>query len=578
MEAENIFKLKSIEPYRYLFPKPTGVDHTVKKRASVSDTVYFIPEVVEKCRWMVKNYVRKELKGLPLHAACRKLWYFVKEHIAYEKDDPNYQKEKDIRDNLEQVRSPRRLIAEGKGDCDCMTTFVDTCMTEYGVKGIINRITEYDHKGYFQHIYSLIPDGKGKYIIMDCVWNAFNEEKPYTKKEDHIMELQFLDGIGNVGGLESTERKYTNIDAQDLFGNEDEFGELGKLFRKKNPEQKQAAKEKRKAILKKGRKIFNVVNKVNPATALLRAGILLSMKLNIMKVPETLKWGYATREQAQARGMDMRKYDKLQKVREKIENIFYAAGGKPENLRKAILTGRGNRNKEVSGFDGLSESMSVQELLGDIYTDEFVNGMEGFEGFGDLTGGEGLGIATEAAVASATTVMGTIAALLKSIGSLFPKGKKGSSQNAEEGGSESSASSDEGGGEQSEEESGSQSSEPSEEQTSTTDALPAPINENTDLAPIEDPSGEESKEEESTDGILSGIGTGIKTFYQAHKKWIVPVAGVAAVGTVIYLISRSNTSKEEELHPQIDGVKAGNKKKKKNKAKKIDKNSVIELM
>lgn len=563
MEAEGIYTIKSLAPYRHLFPKATGIDHTVKKGATVSDTVHFIPKVIKKSLWMVKDYVNQELRGLPLEQACRKLWHFVKYHIEYEKDE----------ERKEQIRSPRRLISDAKGDCDCMTTFVDACMTEYGVKGIINRITEYEHKGYFQHIYSLIPNGKGKYIIMDCVWNEYNKEKPYTKKEDYIMELQYLDGIGDAGDLIGFGNTYTNMDSQDLFGDREEFGELGRLFRKKTPEQKQIKKEKRQAVLKKARKVFNVVNKANPATALLRAGILASMKLNIMKVPETLRWGYASREQAQAAGMDMSKYDRLQKVRERMENIFFSAGGKPENLRKAVLTGRGNRSKEVSGFGALSENMTMPELLGAIYHDEFVNGMDGFEGFGDLDGGEGLGVATSAAVAAATTVMGTIAALLKSIGNLFPnKGKRGKAQ--DEGGAEAGESAEP---EAPQEEISPETALPAGDGENSSENLPAPVEEPGEEAPAEDP-----PPSEATDGVLSGIGTSLKTFYQAHKKPIKIVGGIVLVCAAAYLISRyvgKDEESEAEAKP-IDGVKTGRKKKNKNKRKHTlaGNESVIELM
>lgn len=128
--------------------------------------------------------------------------------------------------------------------------------------------------------------------------------------------------------------------------------------------------------------MVNKVNKFNVGAALLRAGILASMKLNIMKVAERLKWAYATREQAESKGMDMSKYDKLKQILAKAEKIFYVSGGKPENLRKAIITGRGNRNHEVAGVDGYSESTPLNELLGAIYQDEFVNGIEGLSGDG----------------------------------------------------------------------------------------------------------------------------------------------------------------------------------------------------
>ncbi|MBL7933152.1 MAG: hypothetical protein JNL60_14695, partial [Bacteroidia bacterium] len=374
-EAQNKVKLRSLEPYRHLFAKPTGIDKTISSNANVSHTVRFIPQVVKSCGWQVEKFVEQELKGLSLYDACKKLWEFVRYHIEWVRD----------KQFKEQVRSPRRLIWDGKGDCDCGTTFVNTCMYVYGARNITCRITAYDGADNFSHIYSVIPNPKGGEIIIDFCVHKFNYEKPYSKKEDYNMELQFLDGIP-----QSSDNKPASY--QDLFSGSD-LGELGRLLKRKasggggaapakkgifkrSPEKKAAAKEKRKAIGKKVLKVVNKINKINPATVLLRAGILASMKLNVGKVAEKIKWGYATREYAQSKGMDMSKYDRVKSVLERTEQIFFAAGGKAENLKKAILTGHGNRNREVSGFDGFSDGTPLPQLLGAIYQDEFVGGME----------------------------------------------------------------------------------------------------------------------------------------------------------------------------------------------------------
>ena len=141
MEAATKVKLLSLKPYRHLFPEARVIDITVEKYAGVSHTVLFIPQVVKQCSWMVKDFVKQELEGLSRYEACKKLWHFVKYHIEYVPD----------KKTKEQVRSPRRLIHDAKGDCDCMTTFVDTCLYVLGVRGIINRITAYE-AGHFQHI------------------------------------------------------------------------------------------------------------------------------------------------------------------------------------------------------------------------------------------------------------------------------------------------------------------------------------------------------------------------------------------------------------------------------------------
>jgi hypothetical protein len=621
-------KLQSLEPYRHLFPQAVVVDQTVKMGASVSDTVSFIPKVVKECSWQVENYVEQELRGLPLYQACEKLWNFVKYHIKYEKDQRG----------LEQVRSPRRLIHDAKGDCDCFTTFINTCLHVLGVKGVTNRITKYK-QDYFQHIYPIVPIGNGKYIVMDCVVDKFNYEEPYSEKKDYKMDLQFLDGI------DDTELNMLGIDARDLLGNEDNLlGELGKLLKKKaaapgspapapakkpgifkkpllpskpaeakkpllqklipkkpapQPGAKKPIAQKMKNAGKKALKVVNKVNKVNPATVLLRAGILASMKLNIFKVAEKLKWGYATPDFAQSKGMDMSKYAKVKDVLTKLEKIFYAAGGKPENLKESILTGHGNKNREVQGIEGLSEITPLPALLGDIFHDELIAGMEGFKGFSGMEGLGELGEpATAASLTAASATIGSLAALLKSIGDLFPKKKDAApAQDSSETPSESSESDPEPSVETSElteqeipaSETTPASDPGAEEEAPAEENLPAEnaesqvsTNEESETAVAETSENSESTEE-GTNGILSGIG--IKAFWQKHKKWLVPVGigAVAITGLVIYAAGGKDEqpAKKPQSQQSLNGFhyrKRHKKKKKGGKHKGGEKKSMIALM
>ena len=352
-------------------------------------------------------------------------------------------------------------------------------------------------------------------------------------------------------------------------------------------------KEKRKVVKKKVLKVVNKVNKVNPATVLLRGGILASMKLNLLKVAEKLKWGYATREYAASKGMDMRKYDQIKAVLAKSESIFFAAGGKPENLKKAILTGRGNRNHEVAGLTGLGEYSSMPELLGAIYTDEFVNGLEGFGSLGDL--GEP---ATAAAITAASGAMAALAALLKSVGVLFPpKGKNKKSQNPENGGEQAPASeeapaeplpedqtdppSSPGEGPEVEDSEGSQSDEqqqqPDEQENGEQPGMTLEEKEqnpDTEITPDGTPgagnevtSNSGGGEEEGTSGILNGPGLGIKAYLQKNKQWLLPVGiglGVLAVSGIVSYLSgakeKGQTPKRQQ--PALNGYQPRHKKKK----------------
>src|SRR5260221_518885 len=144
-------------------------------------------------------------------------------------------------------------------------------------------------------------------------------------------------------------------------------------------------KKKKKGFFKK---LINKINKINPATVILRNGFLADMKLNLFKVASRIKYASLSPKEATKRGIIPGKYQKLVKVKEKLESIFETAGRNPNNLKKAILKGKGNKNKEVAlnGIGFLDGDMSVlhmdtntplAQLLGpDIYYDENVRGME----------------------------------------------------------------------------------------------------------------------------------------------------------------------------------------------------------
>jgi hypothetical protein len=571
MESTTIIKLQSLEPYRHLFPKARAIDNTVKMGATVSDTVEFIPMVIKKTQWQVEQFVNQELRGLPTYEACEKLWHFVKNHIRYKKDERG----------IEQVRSARRLIHDAVGDCDCFTTFIGTCLSVLNIP-IINRITKYK-QNFFQHIYPIVPLGNGSYITMDCVVDEFNYEEPYTEKKDYKMDLQYLDGIED-------DKLNGSVDARDLFGWENDMGDLGKLFKRQKmsemPEENQGGQSKRKGFQKFkniGKRVLNVANKANPATALLRAGILASMKLNIMKVPQRLKWAYLTEAEAKQKGADMTKFSRLKKVLYKIEQIFFTAGGNPKNLRKSILTGRGNRNKEVNGLgivdgydmdmSGVDENSSLSSVLGaTVYQDEFVNGLEGTEGLGSA-------VATGAAVTAATTVMATIATLLKSIGNLFPNKKanndfKSENKNSSDEGNTNNSSESSGGGSDDDaprmkisSNGGSNNSENSSNENSESNNTPSAKSNNA-VQKSED--GNEAPENNGTNGNANKGAAknetedepkkGFKEFWENNKKWMKPLGIGLGAATVLYIGYRAikgnkeNKGASKKTTPALNGI------------------------
>lgn len=437
MEAARKRNIQSGEQYSYAFLKAEGSNKTIRKNADVTHTVAFIPKVVGETLHHTKS-ISKLLKTNDPYETCSNIWHFVYRHIAYRKDQDGY----------EQIRSPARVWHDRKDgvDCDCYSVFISSILTNLSIPHIL-RITKY-HRDYFQHIYPVVVL-QGREIPIDCVTDKFNYEVPYSEKKDYPMDLQYLNGFDDEGSmcelgklLRKKAQKPTSTAPSEMPIVAPAKKKLS-LFQKlkAKSEEKKAAKmaqpllpaanqqkAKKKGVFKK---VLNVVNKVNPSTVLLRNGILAAMKLNVKNVAARLRWSYLSPTQAAQKGIDPQKLQRLVATREKLEKIFYGAGGNPKNLKEAMLSGKGNKDKAVAGLDGLSgfagiDYMNVYtplpQLLGpQIYHSENVEGMQGFSGLGQL--GEPL---TLASVGAAMGVLAGIVASLKQIGNIFKKKGEGS--------------------------------------------------------------------------------------------------------------------------------------------------------
>jgi hypothetical protein len=161
------------------------------------------------------------------------------------------------------------------------------------------------------------------------------------------------------------------------------------------------------------------------------------MKLNIGNVAKRLRWSYMTPEQAKAKGVDLDKWKRLVQAREKLEKIFYGAGGKTSNFKKAILQGKGNKDHAVHGLEGfgsiysyhlnpmhpnhpvnsLNRNTPLRQLLGD----EIFFSENDVRTLGEL--GEPVSLAM---VTAASGVIAAIASTLKKIGDIFGGKGKGS--------------------------------------------------------------------------------------------------------------------------------------------------------
>ena len=267
------------------------------------------------------------------------------------------------------------------------------------------------------------------------------------------MQIEALEALGYVSEPEiayEIQDEDGNVvlyaDAEENLYVVDGLGELG-FFKKigkglKNASRfvsrkvvKPAAKGVSRAAKYTGRKILTPAVKTfnryaNPATILLRNGFLLAMKVNMFKVAERLRFGYLSDAEARRRGVSSSSFAKLKKVVERAGKIYEGAGGKKSNLRKAILTGKGNRDKAVplSGLElGNPYEVDPTDLYADA-TERFIVEADPDTVVAMLQGDmsmEGLGeVATGTALAAASGIVASVATLLSKITGVFDKAKK----------------------------------------------------------------------------------------------------------------------------------------------------------
>jgi hypothetical protein len=175
-------------------------------------------------------------------------------------------------------------------------------------------------------------------------WNTPNRQAALeylSRNEDQLNRLSGFDG--------SEDAEMDGLD--ELYGDDDE------LNGKKAP--KKAAKKgffkKVGAAVKKGAKAaVKAVVRYNPVTIAARNGFLLAMKINFKKMAAKLKWGYATKEQASAKGVSATEWEKSKNALTTVEKLFAdKLQGKRDALKNAILKGKAGGLSGMDDDDGL---------------------------------------------------------------------------------------------------------------------------------------------------------------------------------------------------------------------------------
>ena len=170
-------------------------------------------------------------------------------------------------------------------------------------------------------------------------WDTPNRDKALevlARNEDAWNKKNGLSQVNDTDDLSGLDDDWPNLDG--LLAGNTQLGKISmKGFFKKVGE-----------AVKKGGKLFV---RFNPATIAVRSAFLLAMKLDIGGMASKLKWGYATQDQAKAKGISVDTWNKSKKALDKIEKLFAdKLQGQRSKLKSAILSGKA---KGIDGSSGL---------------------------------------------------------------------------------------------------------------------------------------------------------------------------------------------------------------------------------
>ena len=197
MRASKRRLIKSGIQYDNLFPGSSGEDIVIQSegKAKLHHTLNLVKRIVNDTL-KDTQLIAKVLKRKDLYSTCEATWNFVYDHIQYAKDKAG----------VEQVRRPSRTWKDRESgvDCDCYTVFISSILTNLKIPHRL-RITKYNGKSHFQHIYPIVPDKDGGYITIDCVTDQFDFEVPFSGVKDfdasnksYISEIKETNEISGV--------------------------------------------------------------------------------------------------------------------------------------------------------------------------------------------------------------------------------------------------------------------------------------------------------------------------------------------------------------------------------------------
>lgn len=127
----------------------------------------------------VKKFAEK-FRGGSLKATSFNIWQYLR-RMNYVKDTNENQL----------IKLPARLVQDQAGDCKSYALFAASILKALGYPAKF-RYTSYMYGNMIPtHIYTVTKDRKGNEIIIDGVYNKFNQEANYQSKRDVLINGRY---------------------------------------------------------------------------------------------------------------------------------------------------------------------------------------------------------------------------------------------------------------------------------------------------------------------------------------------------------------------------------------------------
>jgi hypothetical protein len=162
--------------------QPKYTTRVVTENGLNNDIIKALHSAIDEATKEAARFAFK-FKGKNNTETARNIWNFLRS-LKYVKDPAGKQ----------YIKLPNRLIATN-GDCKSFSLLTAAILKNLG-RPVTFRYTSYQaNDSTPSHVYIITQDEKGKQLIIDGVYDKFNQEVPFKHKTDHKMEISVLNGL-----------------------------------------------------------------------------------------------------------------------------------------------------------------------------------------------------------------------------------------------------------------------------------------------------------------------------------------------------------------------------------------------